>query len=202
MPWRRNSYWLKKPFPAGSFFHGGDTATIVSYTPYSSARGCGPGTMPARSGSSSFNKGSLLSLRSLRSIFLASLAILLRLFASSRSFFLKVFVDLLAMYTSRLDACETWSGRTMPPRLIAGNDLVSIPGRFRDGSCPSPILFYEDFVASRIFSQLCKVQDTAGKFLKTEDIDDEMLTWGSRTAGVLRRSKLKSNIFFSDVRYP
>jgi hypothetical protein len=29
-----------------------------------------------------------------------------------------------------------------------------------------------------------------------------MLTWGSRTEGVLRRSKLKSNIFFSDLRYP
>jgi hypothetical protein len=47
-----------------------------------------------------------------------------------------------------------------------------------------------------------KARDAAGKFLKTEDIDDEMLTWGSRTEVVLRRSKLKSNIFFSDVRYP
>jgi hypothetical protein len=38
--------------------------------------------------------------------------------------------------------------------------------------------------------------DTADEFLKSEDIVDEMLTWGSRTEGVLRRSKLKSDIFF------
>jgi len=42
----------------------------------------------------------------------------------------------------------------------------------------------------------CMAGDTADEFLKSEDIVDEMLTWGSRTEGVLRRSKLKSDIFF------
>jgi hypothetical protein len=71
------------------------------------------------------------------------------------------------------------------------------------GHAPPRFSFNEDVVTFlAFFPSLVKPFDTAEKILKPEDIDDEMLTWGSRTEGVLRRSKLKSNIFFSDVRYP